>query len=619
MRTVLAVLLCAAYVAGQVHHWTYECGSGNVCVKKRLSALPEQNELPEARKAQSLAVCKLLCDPYAALWPRPTSALNITQSLAFVDALKITLKSKSTTAAGKFASLVTGLESYVKAVVTAQNKPGVLLQKDAARATAKRSLEIVLSVTDPAVVRPGLQVDESYSLKVSTGSVETDPITAEVDSANFFGARHGVETLLQLVVWSDVDGSLVLPSGVQVSDKPKYAHRGFLLDTARNFFSVESIKRTIDAMAQVKLNAFHWHITDSHSFPFVANSKPELHQLGAYTPEKIYTPEAIRDVVEFARVRGVQVIPEFDAPAHVGEGWQFGDADNLTVCVGREPWTSYCVEPPCGQLNPLKERVYEVLNGIYKDMLSVFDSEVFHFGGDEVNLNCWNSSEAVTDLMAEQGYGRSEGEFLRLWSDFQQRALDELTKANNGSRIPGILWTSHLTEKGKVTKYLDSGNYIIQIWTTGKDEVIAELVRSGFKVILSNYDALYFDCGYGAWVGEGNNWCSPYIGWQKVYENRPSKILEDLGVGQYGDLVLGAEAALWSEQVDEQTLDGKVWPRAAAMAERLWSDPAENWRQAEMRMINVRERLVARGVMADALQPEWCHQNDDKCKLYDVK
>ncbi|CAB3380680.1 Hypothetical predicted protein [Cloeon dipterum] len=606
-----ALLFAAALVSGQdAPYWTYKCEQDGICYKQRFGQGTTQ--------IQSLAVCKMFCDAYAALWPRPTGAISLTKTLVFVDPLKVHLTSKNSKE-GKYNTLVANLEQYVKSIIASQNRPqtGVVTQSsDKSARAAKRELDIVLNVADPNVVRPGLSVDESYTLKVITNSAETEPIHAEVTASNIFGARHGVETLLQLVVWSNLDNSLVMPIEVNLSDAPVYKHRGFLLDTARNYFSIESIKRTIDAMAQVKLNAFHWHITDSHSFPFVVSTKPELHKLGAYTPEKIYTHDAIRDVVEYARVRGVQVIPEFDAPAHVGEGWQFGDADNLTVCVGQEPWTSYCVEPPCGQLNPLKDGVYEILNLIYKDMLSVFDSEVFHFGGDEVNLNCWNSSAAVTDLMAQQGYGRSDSEFLRLWSDFQERALTELTKANNGTRVPGILWTSHLTESGKVSKYLDSGNYIIQVWTTGKDQVIAELLQAGFKVILSNYDALYFDCGYGAWVGTGNNWCSPYIGWQKVYENRPKKILEDLGVSQYADLVLGSEAALWSEQVDEQALDGKVWPRAAALAERLWSDPDEDWKQANMRMINVRERLVSRGVMADALQPEWCLQNDDKCKLY---
>jgi len=109
----------------------------------------------------------------------------------------------------------------------------------------------------------------------------------EITAPTFFGARHGVESLLQLVVYSDLDGTTVVPSSVELTDAPKYPHRGFLLDTSRNYFSVDSIKRTIDAMAVVKLNSFHWHITDSHSFPFVAKSKPELHQFGAYQPDKV--------------------------------------------------------------------------------------------------------------------------------------------------------------------------------------------------------------------------------------------------------------------------------------------------------------------------------------------
>jgi hexosaminidase len=118
----------------------------------------------------------------------------------------------------------------------------------------------------------------------------------EITAPTFFGARHGVESLLQLVVYSDLDGATVVPSSVELTDAPKYPHRGFLLDTSRNYFSVESIKRTIDAMAVVKLNSFHWHITDSHSFPFVAKSKPELHQFGAYQPDKV------RSLICFAEI-----------------------------------------------------------------------------------------------------------------------------------------------------------------------------------------------------------------------------------------------------------------------------------------------------------------------------
>lgn len=122
----------------------------------------------------------------------------------------------------------------------------------------------------------------------------------------------------------------------------------------------------------------------------------------------------------------------------------------------------------------------------------------------------------------------------------------------------GIIWTSRLTEEGHADQYLDKDKYIIQIWTTGDDPIIAELLQLGFRLIISNYDALYLDCGFGAWVGEGNNWCSPYIGWQKVYDNSPRAIV---GSSDYYAQIVGGEAALWSEQVDEFNIDSKVRSR----------------------------------------------------------
>lgn len=124
---------------------------------------------------------------------------------------------------------------------------------------------------------------------------------------------------------------------------------------------------------------------------------------------------------------------------------------------------------------------------------------------------------------------------------------------------------------------------------------------------MSNYDALYFDCGFGAWVSEGNNWCSPYIGWQKVYKNNLTHF------GEYNGQFYGAEAALWSEQVDHHTMDGRVWPRLSALAERLWTNPSTNWREAESRMLIHRERLVENGIAAEALEPQWCLQHEGDC------
>lgn len=119
-------------------------------------------------------------------------------------------------------------------------------------------------------------------------------------------------------------------------------------------------------------------------------------------------------------------------------------------------------------------------------------------------------------------------------------------------------------------------------------------------------------------MGEGNNWCSPYIGWQKVYDNDPIKLLDQTSLNisnnpELKSLIMGQEAALWSEQADAATLDGRLWPRASAMAERLWSNPASNWRAAEYRFLHQRERLVEIGLAAESIEPEWCYQNEGLC------
>lgn len=125
---------------------------------------------------------------------------------------------------------------------------------------------------------------------------------------------------------------------------------------------------------------------------------------------------------------------------------------------------------------------------------------------------------------------------------------------------------------------------------------------------------------FAAWIGEGNNWCSPYIGWQKIYENRPYSLLNNLNA-TYGlaradasSQILGAEAALWSEQGDSSSLDSRVWPRGAALAERLWSNPDSKWSDALNRLLYQRERLVARNINCDQVAPTWCLQNQGHCK-----
>lgn len=128
-------------------------------------------------------------------------------------------------------------------------------------------------------------------------------------------------------------------------------------------------------------------------------------------------------------------------------------------------------------------------------MLNDFKPDMFHMGGDEVNMNCWNSSMEIQEWMRKKGWNiTDDASFFKLWDHFQSKAYEKLTTANKGEAIPVILWTSGLTDE-KNLQMLDPEKYIIQIWTPGKDKVIPRLLNNNFRVIFSNYDALYFDCG----------------------------------------------------------------------------------------------------------------------------
>ncbi|KAE8739264.1 hypothetical protein FOCC_FOCC015224, partial [Frankliniella occidentalis] len=231
--------------------------------------------------------------------------------------------------------------------------------------------------------------DESYALD---GLYEEEPrqddegrarrvLKARIVAATYFGARHALETLSQLVAHTgpppdgNSDGSLVVPDRFSVTDAPAYPHRGLLLDTSRNYYTPAYIRTTINAMAQNKLNVLHWHITDSQSFPYESNSLPQMSAYGAFSARQTYPSRTVRELSRFALARGVRLLPELDAPAHAAAGWGWGRAaglGELVVCAAQQPWIRYCVEPPCGQLNPANPNVYRVLAALFQDMLKDF-------------------------------------------------------------------------------------------------------------------------------------------------------------------------------------------------------------------------------------------------------
>lgn len=163
-------------------------------------------------------------------------------------------------------------------------------------------------------------------------------------------------------------------------------------------------------------------------------------------------------------------------------------------------------EPPCGQLNPKNNQTYNVLEKLYSELIDATGTtDVFHLGGDEVNLDCWSQYFNDTDLRS-------------LWCDFMIQAYQRLKKANKNMAPKFVLvWSSALTS----SQCLSRLNFAVQIWGGSTWQENYDLITNGFNVIISHVDAWYFDCGFGSWRATGEGACSPYTTWQRVYKHRP--------------------------------------------------------------------------------------------------
>lgn len=544
--------------------WTWQC-EDDQCVRK-----VRQQEVSHT----PLATCRMQCGPLP-LWPMPLHMSGIKrQSVGF----------------GQVRMEILAEGDHVRdmlkqaAQIFKQNLRALLPEGTTVRLG---ELVVVIKVARPEFLL-SLKTDESYTLNLTY-------LRGEISANTFFGARHGLETLSQLVWWNDV--SLRVFQRAYIKDSPKFKYRGVLVDTARNFIPLPALMRTVDALAASKLNVFHWHISDSQSFPFDSPRVPQMARYGAYSEDKIYRASDVVRIVSYARVRGVRVLVEIDAPAHAGNGWQWGESHglgNLSVCINQQPWKSYCGEPPCGQLNPDNPHMYQVLGKLYQDLVELTNvTDIFHLGGDEVDLNCWASAlENPRNLMDK-------------WKLFQKKALTKLTAANKG-KVPDavVLWHSPFT----TPENLDRKTYVVQAWGPSAWGEELPLIEKNIRVIISHLDFWYLDCGYGNWRGLGQGACGPITSWQNVYQHRPWNKVNRA-------LVLGGEVCLWGEMVDDNSLDMKLWPRAAAFAERIWSDtdPEQNLKDAHGRLAAHRDRLISRGIRPDSMWPEWCTHNPYMC------
>jgi hexosaminidase len=372
---------------------------------------------------------------------------------------------------------------------------------------------------------PTLGEDESYTLDVtSDGAVLKTPTVA--------GALHGIETFLQLV--APASGGFQA-AAVHIEDRPRFAWRGLMLDSARHWMPVEVVKRNLDAMAAVKLNVFHWHLSEDQGFRVESKRYPKLHEQGS--DGLYYTQNDIRDVVAYARDRGIRVVPEFDIPGHT-QAWlaaypELGTT-NGPFTIGRT-WGVYE-----NVLDPSKEFTYDFLDAVFAEITPLFPDPYWHIGGDEVVAKQWNASARIQSWSKEHNLKDAHA----IQAYFNQRVQKLLKKYNKTL----IGWDEVLHPDLPQ-------DIVVQSWRGQKS--LAEAASKGYRGILSwgyyldHLSPASYHYGIDPMAGDA----------AKLTPEQAARIL-------------GGEACMWSEYVTSETVDSRIWPRAAAIAERYWS-PAE--------------------------------------------
>lgn len=393
----------------------------------------------------------------------------------------------------------------------------------------------------------GVEEDERYTLHVG-------PDGATLQSATVVGALRGMETLLQLV---EGEGPTFIMPGVVIRDEPRFPWRGLLIDASRHFMPVAQVKKTLDGMAMVKLNVLHWHLSDDQGFRVESRRLPRLHQLGS--DGLYYTQEQVRDVVRYARDRGIRVVPEFDMPGHT-TAWLVGypqyAAPRAPTGIRREWGESDAI------LDPTKEATYTFIARFLDEMSPLFPDAYWHIGGDEVDGKMWDANPAIVAWRRRHGFKDNAA----LQAHFNQR-LSRLL-ARHGKRMVGWDEILHPNLPRRT---------VVQSWRG--TQYLANSARQGFTGILS-----------APWYLDHIKPASDY------YLAEPIPQFDGLTAQQQA-LILGGEACMWAEYVTAETADSRIWPRLGAIAERLWSprtvtDVADLYRRLDL----LTDRLEAMGM-----------------------
>jgi hexosaminidase len=380
-----------------------------------------------------------------------------------------------------------------------------------------------------AIAGPGETIqtpaeDESYTLEVTTSG-------ARLTANTTVGGLRGLETLLQLIARDSI--GTYLPA-VSITDAPRFPWRGVNLDVSRHWIPPEAVKGTLDGMAVVKLNVLHWHLSDDQGFRVESLKYPRLQQVGS--DGRYYTQEEIRDIVTYARDRGIRVVPEFDLPGHT-TAWFVAYPEYASEPGPYQIERRFGVFDP--SFDPTSEEVYRFLDDFIGEMTTLFPDPYFHIGGDEVTGKPWDRNPRIVQFKKDKGFKTNHA--LQLY--FNQRLLPILSGHNR--RMVG--W-DEILQPGLPSTAL------IQSWRG--TEYLIKAARQGNAAILSA--PYYFDHMKTS---------------EEMYLVDPLPPGHGLTPAQAA-LVLGGEACMWAEQVSAQVLDSRLWPRLGAFAERFWSPAA---------------------------------------------
>jgi hexosaminidase len=448
--------------------------------------------------------------PALNLMPTPASVQLSTGSLRVDSSFSVTLTGH------KEPRLERGVTRFLTQL---QRQTGLLLSLMSVK-SAQATLVIQTGHASKEIQEVG--EDESYLLEVTSSG-------AKLTAPTPLGALHGLQTFLQLV---DVSTDGFAAPAITIQDKPRFPWRGLMIDSARHFTPLEVIRRNLDGMEAVKLNVFHWHLTDNQGFRVESKKFPKLHEMGS--DGSYYTQDEVREVIAYARDRGIRVVPEFEMPGH-----------STAIFVGYPEIAStpgpFKIDEEWGVLDPAmdptNEQTYKFLDQLIGEMAKLFQDHFFHIGGDEVNGKAWDASAKIQEFKKAHDY-KSNEDLQGYFSTRVQKLVAHHGKAAIGWDeifVPGA-----------------PKDIVIHSWR-GPDS-LAAAAKQGYRGILSN--GYYIDL---MWSAARHYVVDPLGG-----------AAADLTPEQK-QLVLGGETTMWTEYVNWENIDSRIWPRTAAIAERFWS------------------------------------------------